>query len=199
MKTKLISFLIIGLLCTTLLPSIMANDDVQILDNSQDVMESKLSKFFFPDQLVNTIDVLEAWFFEDPAEPEYLFVTIKISNLGPKFFHQIYGVMWRYNDVEYYASYHSMYFGIRQQAFGGKFARLNCNSISVSCDYIYEGALITIKVPKKDVGDPQPDDILTKPYAWTGIRFASLSFLNICVDYAGYNEEQYGLDYIITL
>ena len=186
-----------GLLCTTLIPSISANSDIQILDETGDVMKNILARLLFPNKIVNTIDVMEAWFYEEPSDPDFLFVGLKISGLGPKYFHQIYTVKWKYDDVLYFASYHSMYFGDYQVAKGGKYATLNMNSVSVECDYTLEGGIINIKVPKEEIGNPQQGEILTKPYSWTALRFGAISFYNICVDYAGYNEEEYGLDYTI--
>jgi hypothetical protein len=198
MKTKLIIFLILGLLCTALLPSITADSDPQIIDEIGDVKENILAQLLFPDKIVNTIDVMEAWFYEESTEPDFLFIGMKISGLGPKYFHQIYTVKWEYNDILYFASYHSMYFGNYQVANGGKYATLNMNLESVECEYTIAGAIINIKVPKEAIGDPQPGEILTNTYSWNALRFGPISFYNICIDHAGYLGEQYGLDYTIN-
>ncbi len=198
MKTKLISFLILGLLCTVLLPSVTADSDPQIIDETGDVIKGTLARLLFPDKIINTIDVMEAWFYEESTEPDFLFIGMKISGLGPKYFHQIYTVKWDYDDVTYFASYHSMCFGNFQGAFGGKLATLNMNQESVDCEYTIAEAIISIKVPKEAIGDPQQGEILTNTYSWNALRFGKISFYNICVDYAGYLGEEYGLDYTIN-
>jgi hypothetical protein len=68
MRKKIIGLFVCMLLITTILPiTAMAGDenDPEISDTTGDARMN--------------VDIQKAWFFEDPATPEYLYITLKVT------------------------------------------------------------------------------------------------------------------------
>jgi hypothetical protein len=47
------------------------------------------------------IDIRSAWFHENPDEPDFLFVSMKITNLYKSIFGGEYGLFWIFNGIKY--------------------------------------------------------------------------------------------------
>jgi hypothetical protein len=150
------------LLLTTLLPmSVLAGDETnpEITDATRDARMN--------------VDIKKAWFFEDPAAPDYLYITIQVGALVPKYRGTLLNdVGWTMNNVNYYVAgclgiylsgvLHQLYVAVgiaRTRIF---------TEITGSMDVI--NGTITCKIPKSLIGDPHTGDVLTQTYASTSQR-----------------------------
>ena len=148
------------------------------------------------DVLFGCIDILSAWFYEDPDDTDFLYTAIKVKNLEYKLITTQYAIYWTYNRTIYFSFLSTSNKGSNSMCFICDISG-NLNHIAGSCDL--ENDVIALKIPKKIIGNPQPDDVLIRPYAFSmfslfggilaqfGIYFFS--------DYAPDNRQ--GKDYII--
>jgi hypothetical protein len=164
------------------------------------------------------IDINSVWFSEKVEEPDSLFVNMKINNMQLNKIQQTFAVFWQYNDIQYACG---LFIGLHifgwelwtsgeyiNSAPGG-----GPNYVDIDKGtYDQETGIITWKIPKEIIGDPNPDDILTKTWSNAFQRYGllglvgfsrpiihalfSLIFGNSLWDHAP-NPEDYGLDYII--
>jgi hypothetical protein len=164
------------------------------------------------------IDIHSVWFSEIVEEPNSLFVYMKINNMRLNKIQQTFAVFWQYNGIQYACG---LFIGLHlfgwelwtsgeyiNRASGG-----GPNYVEIDKGtYNQETGIITWKIPKEIIGDPNPDDILTKTWSNAFQRYGllglvgfsrpiisvlfSLIFGNSLWDHAP-NPENYGLDYII--
>jgi hypothetical protein len=205
MKIKIVGIFVCMLLILTLLPiSTMAGDetDPEISDMTGDARMN--------------VDIQKAWFFEDPATPEYLYITIQVTYLQTMYKGVLLNdVYWTMNNVTHFAAaglgiYMSGVMGKGYFAAGIPWS-MNWSEITGSLDV--KNRTITCIIPKSFIGNPQKGDILTKTYATTSQRtpfmaklgwdayiitrtFRNLGLLSMCwMD--GAPDKGYGRDYII--
>ena len=189
------------LLITTMLPiTAIAGDEEnpEIEDNRRDIFGSFsfLPQFFF-----GHIDIESAWFFEQSTEPDYLIVSLKVTNLRYRYLRAIYSVHWEYNGEYYSTGLHTYSKGVFEAYLAGK------DNDRVECEGTFNENknIVTWKIPKTAVGNPEPGEVLTSTFAWTALRFIN-EILTIIVsdgelvkDAAPFIQSiyDYGKDYII--
>lgn len=193
MKTKIIGIFVCTLLICTVLPiTVIAGDetDPEIID---DVGDTPLS----------LLDIQAAWFYEQPDKPDYLFVAMKITTLKENY-NAVFSIQWSYGGENYVAGVNTFYFkesvfrsGLPKQANYWQWRRMP------ECDGIFdvENGIMTWKILKSTIGEPQPGDLLTNTRA-NAVPGFPLSFLYFVLqldyrDFAPNNVGEYGRDYVI--
>jgi len=219
MRDKIVVFLVIMLLITTLLPmtgTVLAGDEEhpEIIDGDENDLFGPLvsdPKLFARLKLLGALegiesfeflDIISAWFYEDFNDPDFLLISIKIKDL--EFFEDrgIYSVHWRYDDIFYAAGVHTHSNGDFSSFSVGESP--NGPHYSINGYFDLEKNIVTFRVPKIKVGNLQPGDVLTDTWAWTALRFklepATWPFGGELVkDAAPFitDVEDYGEDYVI--
>ena len=162
MKKKIIGIATCLLLITTSLPfTAMAGDEInpEISDKTGDARM--------------IVDIQKAWFSEDPATPEYLYVTIQVVFIQPKYPGTLLNdVYWTMNNVNYYVGggigiylsgiINPLYVAV------GIVGTSTLTDITGSLDF--KNNTITCKIPKSLIGNPHSRDVLTKTSAGTSQR-----------------------------
>lgn len=194
---RIVNILISLMLITTVLAlNVSAGDenDPEIQDEENDIIGPlvKLPVLFkilqsigiVPIQSFDFIDITFAWFYENETEPDYVFVSIKMKDLEYSPLRAIYAVRWTFNEKHYGASCHTHSNGeFKWFAAGQIFGLLDnwaykkglIRDIS-NCTIDTEKNVITLKIPKNIIGNPDSGDVLTETNAWTGLRFVSEVF-----------------------
>jgi len=202
MKNKIVTFFVSMLFITiTFSITVLAGseEDPEIVDE-------------LDEESVEYLDIISAWFYEKEDEPQYLFTALKIKEINPYHLKQHLSVQWEYNGefcaagliigygkpwLYYSAGYgHGWWFQEFYEEIEG--------------DYDDETGIITCKIPKEMIKNPQKDDVLTKTRAETFQRWGfigrlgfnrfwvfalySLSTGKVPFDAA---PSEYGRDYVI--
>jgi len=139
---------------------------------------------------VGYLDILSVWFYEEPDEPDYLYIVMKVRNLKT-ILRTVFSVYWMYNGVNYVST---MFVGIYGTYWSVSYFDRGWQTSLSNGSYDLQSDVITMKIQKSKIGDPQPGDILTNTYAlaWQKIVFGWIPWF---VDYAP--NRGYGRDYII--
>jgi hypothetical protein len=162
MKKKIIGIVICLLLITTILPiTAMAGDETnpEISDKTGDAL--------------TRIDFQKAWFSEDSTTSEYLYVTIRVSLLQPKYpgtlFNEVY---WTMNNVNYLVSggLGKYLGGVNELYVVAGAARIFGVYTEITGSMDIKNSTITCKIPKSLIGNPHPGDILAKTCAGSSQR-----------------------------
>ena len=195
MKWKILSIFVLTLLITTILPitgTVFAGDeeDPEIVDVTDDT------------DLV-FLDIESAWFYEKADEPDYLFISLKIKDLKESF-NAVFSIRWTYNGVVYVSGLDTFYYrdkefrsGLRQRATYRQWKSMpECSGI-----FDQNTDIITWKILKSNIGNPQKDDVLTNTEA-SAVTGFPLSFIYFFTgkdyrDFAPDNYGDHGRDYII--
>ena len=215
---RIISILISSILVITVLTvNVSAGDenDPEIQDGEGDIIGTlvKYPGLFkilqsigvIPIQSFEFMDVTSAWFYENQTEPDYLFVSIKIKDLGYTPLRAIYAVSWTYHEKHYGAACHTHSNGefswfVAGQTFGlfdnWAYKKGLIKDIS-DCTIDIEKNIITLKIPKNIVGNPNPGDALTETSAWTGLRFIREVFTIPLGGEMAKDPTSYGSEYLI--
>jgi hypothetical protein len=181
----------------------ISNNDPEIKDETADT-------------LFRYVDILSAWFHENPDEPEYLYIKMEIRDLSRSWIGGLYQIEWTFNDI-IYASFASIGYkgsSIPVGFIGGIYGRGTNNDLfnMPSCEgsIDIETGIITWKIPKINIGNPKEDDVLKEPWSkscFSGIYgiMAFLRYIPILakdlaptyIDEDGLTRFEYGRDYII--
>lgn len=189
MKKKALCLVLIGLFLIPINGKCILSDP-EIVDEKNDVFGPLA---ILPLSFAH-IDIISAWFYEDPNEPDYLFTAIKIRNLEySSLLRAIYSIHWTYNGAQYVAAFHTQFSGNFEQQFAGKYYG---GLEPCECSFDLETDTITWKISKSIIGNPKPGDVLTNTFAWTALRFYSSALGELAKDYAP-DGALYGKDYII--
>jgi len=218
MKGKLVPICILMLLITMIYPiSISAGDEEnpEIIDNHNDQfgalveyptrIRTKIARILLQTESFDFIDIDSAWFYENELDSNHLYVTLKLKDLKITSQRAIYSIHWTFNDVTYAVGSHLYNNGKNVSCFAGLDRRFNRDWQPAEVSYDFDNDIITFKIDKKQIGDPQQGDMLTNTFAWTALRFnhESLSLLfsdgELVKDGAPFIEshDDYGLDYIL--
>jgi hypothetical protein len=114
------------------------------------------------------VDIQKAWFFEDPATPEYLYITLKVTYLETNYRGTLLlDVYWKMNTVNHFVYaglglYMSNEIGTANFVTGHPW-KIKYTNITGSLDV--KNNTITYIIPKSLIGNPQKGDILTKTHA----------------------------------
>ena len=141
------------------------------------------------------LDIESAWFYEDPSEPDYLYISLKINDLK-KNFNAVFSIRWTYNEVVYVAgldtfSYKSSEFrcGLRQRATFWQWKSMP------RCEGTFDQSsdIITWKISKNNIGNPKQGNVLTNTEcsAVAGFPF-SILYLIMGVKDRDFVPDEYG-------
>jgi len=145
--------------------------------------------FLLPQNLWKFLDIKCAWLYEEYTEPDYIYASIKFTDLTLRRWHTIYSFFWEYNGKICVANVH---LGLNGAA-SDFYVNYGDNRVKVNDGIIdTENDIITFIVPKALVGNPKPGDLLTNTQVISGMRpfqkdrfILMLIFAEIGKDYAG--------------
>ena len=195
MKRKILGMFVCTLLISTILPitgTVFAGDeeDPEIVDVTGDTD-------------LDFLDIESAWFYENTDESDYLFISLKIKDLKESF-NAIFSIRWTYNDVVYVSGLSTYYYkdkefrgGLRQRATYWQWKSMpECIGV-----FDQNTDIITWKILKGNIGNPQKGDVLTNTEA-SAVAGFPLSFIYLFTvndyrDFAPDDYGDYGQDYII--
>jgi len=205
MKQKIVGIFMCILLILMLLPiSVMAGDatDPEISDTTGDARAN--------------VDIQKAWFSEDSTTPDYLYITIQVALLQPKYPGTLLNdVYWTMNDVHYLVSGGlGIYLGgVNELYVVVGVARIFGIFTEITGSMDLKNSTITCKIPKSLIGNLHTGDVLTKTYAGTSQRtslmeklgrdayFRTLFFQKLGISSLGWMDQApdsgYGKNYII--
>ncbi len=162
MKIKIIVIFVCILLLLTIVPiNVMAGseEDPEIEDETGDAF--------------GYIDIESVWFYEKQEEPDILYISMKIFNSSETRFQQTFAVFWSFKNIKYAVSLHLGFsFDEWMQFNSGIYRRKSYSRINGTYDF-YTG-VITWKIPKTNIGNPEKNDILTD--TWSN-AFRRLGFI----------------------
>jgi len=195
MKKKIIGIFICTLLITTILPitgTVFAGDE----ENPEIVDVTGDTDLVF-------LDIESAWFYEKADESGYLFTALKIKDLKEAF-NAVFSMRWTYDGVVYVSGLETFYYrdkefrsGLRQRANYWQWKNMpECIGI-----FDQNTDIITWKILKSNIGNPQKGDVLTNTES-SAVPGFPLSFIYFFTgkdyrDFAPDNYGDYGQDYII--
>jgi hypothetical protein len=149
------------------------------------------------------LDIESVWFYEEKEYPDFLYISMKITELKNDY-SAIFSVRWTYNDVVYITGLDTFYFrdnifrgGLRQRATYWQWKDMpECFGL-----FDMETDIITWKLLKSNIGNPQKGDILTNTEASAVPGFPISFFYFISGrdyrDFAPDSSNDYGDDYVI--
>jgi len=218
MKKKIIGLFVCMLFFTTILPiTAIAGDenDPEITDNLNDQfgplvdyptrVRTKIALTLLQMNSFDFIDIYSAWFYENEFEPNYLYAALKLKDLSVNPQRAIYTIHWKCNGVPYAVWSHLYNNGQNYTGSVGVDRRFNYRWHDAEVTYDFNRSIVTFKMDKKYIGDPQPGDLLIRTFAWTALRFnfEPLTLLfgsgELIKDAAPFleNNTDYGRDYVI--
>ena len=128
------------------------------------------------------LDIHSVWFYEDENEPDFLFVAMKINEPSYYKFQQTFSVFWKYKNEEYACGL-ILGFGLGEhweKSSAGKYVNRApgggpdyYNNLEIG-EYSLEDGIITWRIPKDLIGNPQKNDVLS--HTWSN-AFRRLGFL----------------------
>jgi hypothetical protein len=164
------------------------------------------------------IDIKSVWFSEKSEEPDYLFVHMKINQMRINKIQQTFAAFWEFDGIQYACGLFILFHYIGYEIWtAGEYINSapggGPNYVEIDeGTYDKSTGIILWKVPKDVIGNPNPEDVLTKTNSIAFQRYGllglvgftrpiidalfNLVFRNSLWDFAPDNEE-YGLDYII--
>ena len=149
------------------------------------------------------LDIESAWFYEKADESDYLFTALKIKDLKEAF-NAVFSIRWAYNDAVYVSGLSTYYFkdkefrgGLRQRATYWQWKSMpECIGV-----FDQNTDIITWKMLKSNIGNPQKGDVLTntEASAVAGFPFSFIYFFTgkDYRDFAPDAVDSYGRDYVI--
>jgi len=219
MKKKIVGLFVCMLLITTILPiTAMAGseEDPEIRDNLNDLwgplvdyptsLRTRIALILLQTDSFDFIDIHSAWFYENEFEPNYLYAALKINDLSVTPQRAIYTIHWKCNGVPYAVWSHLTNNGQNYSHSVGVDKRFNYRWYDAEVTYDFNRSIVTFKMDKQDIGNPQPGDLLNRTLAWTALRFnyQPLTLLfskgELVLDAAPLQEnntDYYGRDYVI--
>jgi hypothetical protein len=184
MKRKIVGLFVCMLLITTILPiTAMAGDenDPEIRDNLNDLwgllvdhplrIRTQIALKLLQINSFNFIDIHSAWFYENKSEHNYLYAALKLNDLSVNPQRAIYTIHWKYNGVPYAVWSHLYNNGQDYISSVGVDKRSNYRWHDAEVTYDFNRNIVTFKMDKQDIGNPQPGDFLIRTFAWTALRF----------------------------
>ena len=195
--------LICCLLVACLMPQIVnAGDQTnpEVTDPEKDVL--LFGQFTLPvvNRLLNHLDILSAWFSENPDEPTILYVTLKLQDVRPMRLMGVYGVTWFHDGYEQAVI---TLFKHGKENMSGVQAQ-DTDFVPIKDLYTIDEKenTITWAIPKELIGDLQPGDTLNTPIATTAVRFCSDTLANLVkkrfgTNCIGFDITEEGEDYVI--
>jgi hypothetical protein len=195
MKKKILGIFVCTLLISTILPitgTVFAGDegDPEIVDVTGDTD-------------LGFLDIESALFYEKADESDYLFTALKIKDLKEAF-NAVFSISWAYNGLVYVSGLTTFYYkdnefrgGLKQRATYWQWKSMpECIGV-----FDQNTDIITWKMLKSNIGNPQKGDVLTNTEA-SAVAGFPLSFISFFTgkdyrDFAPDDYGDYGQDYII--
>jgi hypothetical protein len=185
---------VVLILVFTLIPTTTAyNDEHEITDQQGDTN-------------YEYVDVIWGSFYEKSDEPEYLFVDLKIAELKDKI-GTVYAIHWSHDGVHYDVSFrngimipHTVFKKWDCDRYIWRRAISTWDPESNTGSLDLESGIISWKILKSCVGNPQPGDILTQPYAFTAQRISKMGLIPLRFFFRSLcdvTSDTDGIDYII--
>lgn len=164
------------------------------------------------ENVMEYLDIISAWFYEEENQPDYLFVALKLKEINPYHLKQHLVVQWEYNE-EFCAA--GLHIGYGQPWFyysagyghGWWFQEFY---EQIEGEYDSENGIILCKIPKEIINNPQMGDTLTKTKASTFQRYGFIgrlgfsrfwiaSLISLATNKTPWDGApyEYGRDYII--
>ena len=170
MNKRIISVYIIMLMISISLQtpvSAGSEEDPEIEDESED-------------DIFSFLDIISAWFYEKEDHPEYLFIRLKLKQIDTKPLKQHLTVHWELNGVVCAAMMAVGYDDVEVVGFSAGFGHgfwFQEHYQGTQGEFDEETGIITIKVPKSVIKNPEKGDVLTNTYALTFQRFGFIGLL----------------------
>jgi len=123
--------------------------------------------------VVDYLDVVSAWFYEKENEPDYLFTALKMKEISSNHLKQHLIVHWKINDIPC-ASGMVIGYGIPWFDFTAGYGHgwwFQEHYQRIEGEYDQETGIITCKIPKSIINNPQKGDVLENTYASAFERF----------------------------
>jgi len=166
MKKKLTSIFVIMLLISITFSMIVpagSEEDPEIEDE-------------LDDDVVDYLDIISAWFYEESDQPDYLFVCLKVKQIEENEYKQKLTVHWEYQGIDCAAGvaigYEESVYHFSAGWGHGFWFQEHYQRIDGSIDE--ESGIVTFKIPKEYIKNPQKGDVLTNTYALTFVRIGVL-------------------------
>jgi hypothetical protein len=140
----------------------------------------------FINKFCKHIDIIKAWFFENPDEPEILYATLKVKEYKSSSLMIAYEILWYHNGVEYDActfisrNKDIIFSGLKIQ--GGDAMHIE-NFFTIN----EEENTITFAIPKKLCGNLDSGDVISYPTAVGAICVKSEILVEIISHITGGN------------
>jgi hypothetical protein len=191
MKTKIVGLFVWMLLTTTILPLTALAGDPEHPEIKDELNDTPLP----------FLDIVSAWFYEKADEPQYLYTALQLQSLNLKA-NAVLSIRWSYDGNEYVTGFDTYIF--QQDVFRSGNPK-NANYWQWRNMPECEGTVnrttnvITWKVLKSNIGNPEKGDVLTNTRA-AAVSGGYTSFFCFFTgrDYRDFApNEQYGLDYVI--
>ena len=149
------------------------------------------------------LDIESAWFYEKNDEPDYLYISLKVGNLNQNA-NAVLSIRWIYNGKEYVSGLdtHKLKENMFRSGDPQRATYWQWKSMPICVGYLdQETDIITWKIQKDNIGNPQKRDILeeTRAAAVPGFPLNIISFFtgNDYRDFAPDKQDSFGLDYTI--
>jgi hypothetical protein len=193
MKKKITGFFMCMLLTITILPQATLAGDP----------ENPEIKDGLDDTYLPNLDIESAWFYEKSDEPEYLYTALKVKSINLKA-EAVLSIRWCHNGKEYVSGLDTYLFqedvfrsGDPKRATFWQWKKMpECEGIADQTTNI-----ITWKVSKSNIGNPEKGDVLTHTRAAAvpgGFSSIICFFTNRDYrDFAPNEQYEYGSDYMI--
>lgn len=157
----LFSLFVIVLFVSVVPLSVVAGDeqDPEITDDEGDMFQHPL--FYLPQRSLNAVDIVSAWFFEDRNESDFLFISIKVVDLHYlPVLRSTYLFECGHGDYVYSGRFTTQFLGLYSVGILTRSYPNRIHFIRVFFDRDHD--LVTFKIPKKFIDDPQPGEVLTR-------------------------------------
>jgi hypothetical protein len=166
---KCICIFVMALFLTTILPITVTAGD----ESDPEIVDGEDTAVF------DYLDIISAWFYEKENEPDYLYTALKLKEINTLKFKQHLTVHWEHNGVEC-ASSLVIGYGEPWYAFIAGYGHgfwFQEHYVEIEGNFDTETGIITCKIPKSIINNPQIGDVLTKTKALTFQRFGFIGRL----------------------
>ena len=170
MRNKIFAFLVSMLFILTVISMNVfagSEEDPEIIDEEEDDVQ-------------DNFNILSAWFYEKEEEPNYLYTALKLKNIDTAKTKQHLVVKWEHEGVECAASLHIGYdedWWFSYQAGYGHGWWFQEHYQEIEGEFDEETGIITCKIPKNIINDPDKGDVLTNTRASAFQRFGFIGML----------------------
>jgi hypothetical protein len=193
MKRKILTIIVMMLMTSssiTMFVSAGSEEDPELQDNEGDTT-------------LLMYDILQAWFYEIPEEPNYLFTVLKINDLSGRS-NAVYSIKWNYNEINYVCGLDTFYYkeNIFRSGNPQRATYWQWNSMpECEGEFNLEESIITWKIPKNEIGSPPQGAVLQqiRAHAVPGFPMSFIYFFT-GRDYRDFMPDsvgEYGRDYVI--